>query len=94
MYYNGQSGRPYAYAYNSDVNGDGGTGNDLLYIPNPGEFAFVSGTYDDLINFINAGNCTEAGHDGGQHRGTQHLPRPVDQPAGFPSRSRRADLKG
>lgn len=65
MYYNGQSGRPYAYAYNSDVNGDAGFGNDLLYIPRPGEFTFVSGTYDDLINFINAGDCTDAGNTPG-----------------------------
>jgi hypothetical protein len=61
VYYNGQSGRPYAYAYNTDVNGDGGTGNDLLYIPRPGEFTFTNGTYDDLINFINAGDCNDAG---------------------------------
>ena len=61
MYYNGQSGRPYAYAYTTDVNGDGGTGNDLLYIPTPGQFTFTNGTYDDLINFINAGDCSESG---------------------------------
>ncbi|MGE0862770.1 MAG: carboxypeptidase regulatory-like domain-containing protein [Vicinamibacterales bacterium] len=61
LYYNGQSGRPYAYAYNSDVNGDGGFGNDLLYIPMPGEATFTNGTYDDLIAFINAGDCTDAG---------------------------------
>ena len=61
MYFNGQSGRPYAYAYNSDVNGDAGTGNDLLYIPRPGEATFTNGTYDDLMNFINAGDCTDAG---------------------------------
>jgi hypothetical protein len=61
MFYNGQTGRPYAYAYNTDVNGDGGTGNDLLYIPRPGEFTFTNATYDDFINFINAGDCTEEG---------------------------------
>jgi hypothetical protein len=61
VYYNGQSGRPYAYAYNSDVNGDAGTGNDLLYIPRQGEVTFAAGTYDDLINFINAGDCIAAG---------------------------------
>ena len=61
VYYNGQSGRPYAYAYNTDVNGDGGTGNDLLFIPQPGQFTFTNGTYEDLIAFINAGDCTDAG---------------------------------
>jgi Carboxypeptidase regulatory-like domain len=66
LYYNGQSGRPYAYAYNTDVNGDGGTGNDLLYIPRPGEYTFTNATYEDFINFINAGDCTETGTTVGQ----------------------------
>ncbi len=33
MFYNGQSGRPYALALYYDVNGDGRTSNDLMYIP-------------------------------------------------------------
>jgi Carboxypeptidase regulatory-like domain len=66
VYYNGQSGRPYAYAYNTDVNGDGGTGNDLLYIPRPGEFTFTGATYDEFLAFINAGDCTDAGVTVGQ----------------------------
>jgi outer membrane receptor protein involved in Fe transport len=28
-----RSGLPYAWTYNADVNGDGNTGNDLLYVP-------------------------------------------------------------
>lgn len=31
--YVGQSGRPYSFRYNDDVNGDGSFGNDLLYVP-------------------------------------------------------------
>jgi hypothetical protein len=31
--YTGNSGRPYAYRYNTDVNGDGFSGNDLFYVP-------------------------------------------------------------
>ena len=31
MYYNGQSGRPYSYVYETDLNRDGGAFNDLLY---------------------------------------------------------------
>ncbi|WP_258048992.1 TonB-dependent receptor [Hymenobacter sp. NBH84] len=33
LFYTGQSGTPYTYLYNNDVNGDGEAGNDLLYIP-------------------------------------------------------------
>ncbi len=33
LFYNGQSGRPYSYFINGDVNGDGHDANDLLYIP-------------------------------------------------------------
>jgi hypothetical protein len=31
--YIGQSGLPYSYAYNGDVNGDGFNANDLIYVP-------------------------------------------------------------
>ncbi len=31
--YVGQSGQPFSYVYNGDVNGDGYSGNDLLYVP-------------------------------------------------------------
>ena len=35
VFYGGRSGRPYASTYNySDANGDSGTGNDLVYVPN------------------------------------------------------------
>lgn len=33
VFYNGQSGRPFSYLVNGDVNGDGRTDNDLVYIP-------------------------------------------------------------
>jgi hypothetical protein len=57
-YYSGQSGRPYTLAYFGDVNGDGRTGNDLLYIPaSASEVAFTGGTFDDLLNFVRADSC-------------------------------------
>jgi len=33
LFYTGQSGTPYTYLYGNDVNGDGESGNDLLYLP-------------------------------------------------------------
>ncbi|MBI5690264.1 MAG: TonB-dependent receptor [Verrucomicrobia bacterium] len=33
LYYEGRSGNPYSYTYNNDVNGDGVTTNDLVYVP-------------------------------------------------------------
>jgi hypothetical protein len=33
VYYNGQSGEPFSYMINGDLNGDGAFGNDLAYIP-------------------------------------------------------------
>ncbi len=33
LFYNGQSGLPYTYRYNVDVNGDGNPINDLMYVP-------------------------------------------------------------
>jgi hypothetical protein len=33
VFYAGRSGNPFTYLYNGDLNGDGSTGNDLLYVP-------------------------------------------------------------
>ncbi|TXH65804.1 MAG: TonB-dependent receptor [Lysobacteraceae bacterium] len=37
LFYEGRKGKPYSWTYNNDMNGDGVFGNDLMYIPNPGE---------------------------------------------------------
>jgi len=44
VFYGGRSGRPYSTTYNYyDANGDGATGNDLVYVPaNQSEVIFVS----------------------------------------------------
>jgi hypothetical protein len=39
-FYEGRSGRSFSYGYQGDVNGDGISGNDLFYIPKPGEVIF------------------------------------------------------
>ena len=58
-YYNGQSGRPYAYRYSNDVNVDQGTTNDLFYIPrDANDVIIANGTFDQLMAFINDANCS------------------------------------
>lgn len=42
LFYNGNSGQPYTYVINGDLNSDGRFGNDLLYIPaDPSQIRFV-----------------------------------------------------
>ncbi len=43
LVYEGREGRPYSYAFDDDVNGDGEFGNDLFYVP--------SGPTDPLVTF-------------------------------------------
>ena len=60
MYYNGQTGRPYAYRYFNDVNGDAGSTNDLAYIPSSAtDVVFRNGSYDQLMAFILDGDCND-----------------------------------
>ena len=42
MFYEGRKGKPYSWTFNNDMNGDGLAGNDLMYIPNPGEVVFTN----------------------------------------------------
>ena len=60
LYYNGQTGRPYAYRYFNDVNGDAGSTNDLAYIPSSAtDVVFRNGSYDQLMAFILDGDCND-----------------------------------
>lgn len=48
VYYNGQSGEPFSYMVNGDLNGDGAFGNDLVYIPrHRGEILLVPSSAND-----------------------------------------------
>jgi hypothetical protein len=69
LFYNGQSGRPYSVLFNTDVNNDGTTGNDLLFVPsNVNDVIVRNGTPEQLEAFI-------AGDEGlSSHRG-QIVPR-------------------
>jgi hypothetical protein len=59
MYYSGQTGRPYSYNFGIDANGDGSTTNDLLFYPTADQVNVVTSgsTYQDLVNFLEAGDC-------------------------------------
>ena len=81
MFYNGQTGRPYSYNFGSDVNVDGATTNDLLFYPRDGDVTFTTGTYQDLADFLEAGNCTDVVP--GAIVDAQHLPNAVDQRLDF-----------
>jgi Carboxypeptidase regulatory-like domain/TonB-dependent Receptor Plug Domain len=48
VYYNGQSGEPFSYIINQDLNNDGSTFNDLAYIPgNKNEIVLVPSSASD-----------------------------------------------
>jgi hypothetical protein len=69
LFYTGQSGRPYAYNFNGDANGDGRTTNDLLYVPaGPDEVIVRNGTWEQLNAFIEGDDALR------DHRG-QIVPR-------------------
>ena len=41
LFYDGRSGLPFSFTYTGDANGDGQTGNDLLYVPVRGDSSVV-----------------------------------------------------
>ncbi len=66
--YEGESGRPYSYRYDGDVNGDNATSNDLIYVPrsiSEVRFQAASGTqpvtpeqsWANLNQFIESVEC-------------------------------------
>lgn len=58
LYWNAQSGRPYSLMFGTDVNGDGQSSNDLLYIPGSADEIILQNSagavisYDTLINYL------------------------------------------
>ncbi len=50
LFYEGRRGIPYSWTFNNDLNGDGQSGNDLMYIPKgvaSGEVVFAGGAADE-----------------------------------------------
>lgn len=53
LFYEGRSGKPYSWTYRNDINGDGVSGNDLMYIPSApqsGEVVFLGDTATNRTN--------------------------------------------
>jgi hypothetical protein len=54
LYYEGRSGNPYSYTYNNDLNNDGVTTNDLVYVP--------TGPTDPKISLAGMNPAQQAGY--------------------------------
>jgi len=53
IFYNGRSGRPYSTRYSNDVNGDGSSYNDLIYVPRSAdEIILTQGTWEEVDTYI------------------------------------------
>lgn len=53
FFYNGMSGRPYDQRFNGDINGDGRTNNDLIFVPSSADQVIVqNGTWAQLDAFL------------------------------------------
>ena len=53
LFYEGRSGKPYSWTFRNDMNGDGVSGNDLLYVPSAkgaGEVVFYGDTATTTAN--------------------------------------------
>lgn len=84
--YVGQSGLPYTWVVNGDVNGDGISGNDLAFIPanpsqitlariDPGNVVVVDPSqYDALSRFIDGQSCLRDARGGFVQRGACRNP--------------------
>lgn len=85
LYYNAQSGRPYSLIIGTDINGDGQTSNDLLYIPGSASEIVVQNAagavvdYSLLANYLKyAGLDATAGRAMGRYEATEPWTRQLD----------------
>ena len=76
LFYTGTSGRPYAWRYGSDVNADGFSGNDLVYVPLNAQDILLSNPaqYPLLDAFINNEPCLREARGQILHRGACRNP--------------------
>ena len=59
LYYNAQSGRPYSLLFGTDVNGDGQSSNDLLYIPASGSNIILQNAAGQAVDYSLLANYLE-----------------------------------
>jgi hypothetical protein len=61
FFFNGQSGKPYSDRFNGDINADGATSNDLLFVPSSSDQVTVTnGTWEQLDAFLSADPAASA----------------------------------
>jgi hypothetical protein len=51
LYYNAQSGRPYSFIIGTDVNGDGQSSNDLIYIPGSTDEIIIQNAAGQVVDY-------------------------------------------
>ena len=82
LVYVGESGQRYSYVYNGDVNGDGQTSNDLIWVPaNQNEIRFASSdnlsaeqSWQNLAAYIESSECLRAARGSIIERGACNEP--------------------
>ena len=76
LFYTGHSGRPYGWTYSSDVNGDGSSGNDMVYVPADSADITLQtpSQWSTLNSFISGQSCLQAQRGNIQHRNSCRNP--------------------
>ena len=79
VFYEGRAGKPYSWTYLNDLNGDGLSSNDLMYIPSgpgSGEVVFRGGASEEaqFWNIVNAQSTLSSAKGGVVGRNTAYAP--------------------
>jgi outer membrane receptor protein involved in Fe transport len=79
VFYEGRRGRPYSWVFGNDMNGDGVTGNDLMYIPSApgsGEVVFRGGADEEarFWQIVDANEALSKARGGVVARNTSYSP--------------------
>ncbi len=79
VFYEGRRGKPYSWTFINDMNGDGVTGNDLMYVPSApgsGEVEFRGGATEEakFWDIVNANPALAAAKGGVVGRNNQFAP--------------------
>ena len=79
VFYEGRKGKPYSWTYYNDLNGDGLSGNDLMYIPKApgsGEVVFAGGAAEEakFWEIVNGDKTLSAAKGGVVGRNSAYAP--------------------